>query len=151
MVTKRRMVAVAGALALGACGSSDPGSPVPSTSGAPGADPSTTVAATTTTPVSGPAVSRPGPPAAGRCSVTVDAPHPPATEILVRSGLPATAFLVRASGGSTVVTGSGTTDGTGSGSTVLDVAGVPPGIPTLVEVSVGGGAEECSVTFGGTP
>lgn len=151
MVTKLRLVVVAGALALGGCGSGDGGGRDPSTTGAQVTDPSTTVVASTTATVPGPAVSRPGPPATGRCTVLIDTPHPPTTDILVRSGLPAAAFLVRASGGPTVVTGSGTIDRTGSGSTVLDLAGIPPGVPTLVEVSVGGGAEECSVTFGGTP
>lgn len=148
MVTKRRFVVVAGALALAACGSSGGGSPSPSTTGTSVATlPATVVPTTATLP--GAAVTRPGPPAAGQCSVTVDAPHPPATQVLVRSGLPGATFLVRASGGSAVLTGSGTTDGAGSGSTVLDVIGVPAGVPILVEVSVAGGAEECSVTYGG--
>jgi hypothetical protein len=144
-----RVVAVlALAAVLGACGRSDDdvaadrvvGS---TTASAPQAAPTTT---TSTQPP--PTVARPGPPAAGMCGVVVDDAAPPVgatVTVTVRSAVAGAPFLARVAGGATGSAGSGTLDGSGTGTVRLPVPAPQGGLPVQVEISVAGGAETCSV------
>jgi hypothetical protein len=137
------------ALAAAGCGG---GASTVSTTVRPQPTTTSDVAPSTSSSVAGSTstVGRPGPPAAGACSASVDAaPAPARTVVLhVASGVTGATFLARMSAPSIgASTKSGTTDATGKASLELDTAALRSGEDVRVEVSVAGGAEACSTSF----